>query len=149
MMAANVRRAVFFSLEALERWTAKNKVPWDNWMFSKIDESVDDVHIPYYDTDKNDYRRFLPDFVFWMCRGSEYRVVFVDPKGLAHAASYYKIDGYRKLFWQHGQAIRRFKHGKWRVSVELFFYNPTDEPLTAYRQHWLGDPAGIFVQRTA
>ena len=58
----------------------------------------------------------------------------------AESRSRFLIDGYRQLFRQRGQAIRRFKHGKWRVSVEL---------SDAYRQHWLGDPAGIFVQRTA
>ena len=133
-------------LEALEKCTAKNKVPWDNWMFSKIDESVDNVHIPYYDDDKNDYRRFLPDFIFWMCRRNEYQIVFVDPKGMEHTAAYRKIDGYMKLFQQRDEAVRRFKHGKWRVSVKLFFYNPAGKPLDEYQKQWLSDPADIFEQ---
>ena len=72
-------------------------------MFSKIDEVLDDVHVPYYDCSVNVYRRFLPDFVFWMCRENEYRIVFVDPKGMAHASAYRKLDGYSKLFRENGQ----------------------------------------------
>ena len=96
-------------LDALGKWTEKNDIPWDAWMFSKIDESVDNVHIPYYDTSENEYRRFLPDFVFWMCKGNEYRVVFVDPKGTEYTSAYRKIDGYQKLFMPNGEA-RRFKY---------------------------------------
>ena len=132
-------------LEALEDWTAQNEVRWDGWMFSKIDESVDDVHIPYYDADKNDYRRFLPDFVFWMCRGNEYRIVFVDPKGEKLTDSYRKIDGYEKLFLQDNR-VRIFKHGDWSVSVSLLLYNRRATPLKRYKDYWITDPSRIFTQ---
>ena len=135
-------------LNALEGWTGANEVPWDAWMFSKIDESLDDIFIPYYDADKNDYRRFLPDFVFWMCRGNEYRIVFVDPKGEAHTSSYHKIDGYKKLFCGES-GVRLFKHGAWKVSVNLFLYNPSANPLEAYKQYWIEDPSIIFTKVAA
>ncbi len=105
----------------------------------------DDVHIPYYDPDKNDYRHFMPDFVFWMCRGNKYRIVFVDPKGTAHTSSYHKIDGYREIFAKGG-GIRFFKHGKLEVSVSLFLYNPDAEPLQPYMDYWIKDPSPIFTK---
>ena len=133
-------------LNALETWVGKHKddMPCDAWMFSKIDESLDVVHIPYYDHDKNEYRRFLPDFVFWICRENEYRIVFVDPKGEAHTSSYHKIDGYKKLFVEDS-GVRSFSHGKWKVSVDLLLYNPGIDPLKPYKNYWISDPGDIFL----
>ncbi len=130
-------------LNLLEQWTQHNDVSWDAWMFSKIDESLDQIHIPYYDSERNEYRRFLPDFVFWMCKDNLYRIVFVDPKGDAHTDSYHKIDGFRKLFVEDGGG-RRFRHGKWRVSVDLLLYNPDAQPAAAYQTNWIGEPESIF-----
>ena len=131
-------------LNALEEWTRENRPPWDAWMFSKIDESLDGVHIPYHDADKNEYRRFLPDFIFWMCRKNEYRIVFVDPKGEIHTPSYRKIDAYRELFSRNNKS-RLFRHDGWKVSAELFFYNPQSSPLAEYRDSWIKCPARIFA----
>ena len=133
-------------LNALETWVGKHKddMPCDAWMFSKIDESLDAVHIPYYDHSKNEYRRFLPDFVFWICRENEYRIVFVDPKGEAHTSSYHKIDGYKKLFVKDS-GVHSFLHGKWKVSVELLLYNPGSNPLEDYENYWISDPGDIFL----
>ena len=78
-------------------------------MFSKIDETVDKVHIPYYDAATNEYTRFLPDFIFWMCKDDEYQIVFVDPKGTAHSSAYLKIDGYIKLF-EKDNKLKEFKY---------------------------------------
>ncbi len=131
-------------LTALEEWVGKNEVNCDGWMFSKIDEGLDNVHIPYYDSSKNEYRRFLPDFVFWTCRDDEYRIVFVDPKGVEHASSYRKIDGYRQLFIKDN-AFRIFNYGKHKVSVALLFYNPQSNPLDYYTNFWIESPSQIFV----
>ena len=133
-------------LNALERWLGQNAVGWDAWMFSKIDESLDDVHIPYYDAGKNDYRRFLPDFVFWMCKGNEYRIVFVDPKGTEHTAAERKIDGYKNLFMQNNK-VRWFKfQTNWQVSVNLVFYNQRGHSAREYAQHWIDSPEAIFMR---
>jgi hypothetical protein len=40
------------------------KYEW--WYFSKIDQTTDDVSIPYYDTREQEFRNFFPDFVFWL-----------------------------------------------------------------------------------
>ena len=132
-------------LNSLEQWLETHTPEWDAWMFSKIDESVDKIHIPYYDSDKNDQRRFLPDFVFWMCRGDEYQVMFVDPKGTAHTSAYRKIDGYKNLFEQNG-VRRRFIYRTSHVSVGLLMFNTDQAVLTEYRRFWSGDPADIFMR---
>ncbi len=134
-------------LNTLDEWIGNNTVGWDAWMFSKIDESLDDVHIPYYDTDKNDYRRFLPDFVFWMCKGNEYRIVFVDPKGGVHTNAYDKIAGYQNIFEEkHNEALpRKFSYGKrWNVSVNLLMFNLKKAPLRGYERYWTRQPGDIF-----
>ena len=96
-------------LDSLEQWLENNEPEWGAWMFSKIDETVDKVHIPYYDTSTNEYTRFLPDFIFWMYRDDEYQIIFVDPKGTAHSSAYHKIDGYRKLF-ETDNKLKEFKY---------------------------------------
>ena len=68
-------------LNGLEQWLENNEPEWDAWMFSKIDETVDKVHIPYYDAATNEYTRFLPDFIFWMYWDDEYQIIFVDSEG--------------------------------------------------------------------
>ena len=134
-------------LNDLEVWVNTHKAPWDAWMFSKIDESLDNIHIPYYDSVNNNYRKYFPDFIFWMCKGNEYRIVFVDPKGTAHTSSYCKIDGYRKLF-ESLKKVRKFKfkHSsqQLQVSVHLLFYNPSPSLLDEYTDHWINNIASIF-----
>ena len=134
-------------LNDLECWTKNNEVPWDAWMFSKIDESLDKIHIPYYDKNTNQYRRFLPDFIFWMCRGDEYRIVFVDPKGTTHANAYHKIEGYKQLFEKPSKNPATWQSGygkKWEVSVKLLMFNPKSAPAEGYKKYWTADPGGIF-----
>ena len=114
---------------------------WDAWMFSKIDESLDQIHIPYYD---NEDQRFYPDFIFWMCRGNEYRIVFADPKGMEHTKALRKIDGYTRLF-EHSGKPRGFSHAsRWKVSVHLLLFNSQGTPPEAYERFWTDDPAAIF-----
>ncbi|MHB1680314.1 MAG: DEAD/DEAH box helicase family protein [bacterium] len=71
---------------------------FDWWMFSKLDETLDDVYIPYYNPKENNIAKFKPDFIFWMQKAGDYIILFVDPKGTEHTDGYRKIDGYRKLF---------------------------------------------------
>jgi type III restriction enzyme len=92
---------------------------FDWWFFSKLDESLDEVYIPYYDPKTNRMARFKPDFIFWLCKGSRYWIVFVDPKGTEHVDYQRKIDGYREVFLQDGKA-RVFYHGSKSVTVHLF-----------------------------
>jgi len=133
-------------LNQLEEQTKKqNNMGWDAWMFSKVDESVDKVYIPYFNMAHNDYSRFLPDFVFWMCKDKQYRIVFVDPKGTAYADSYHKIDGYKKLFEQEAN-IREFSYAKkWRVSVKLLMFGPQEKVAHEYSRYWSDQTGDIFA----
>ncbi len=70
----------------------------DWWMFSKIDETLDEIHIPYYDPKENTIAKFKPDFVFWLQKGKKYFIIFVDPKGTEHTDGLRKIDGYVRIF---------------------------------------------------
>jgi len=131
-------------VNALEEWVKNNLAEaskW-TWMFSKIDESLDKVYIPYYD---NAARKFFPDFVFWMWRGGEYRIVFVDPKGLEHTSAYTKIDGYVRIF-EEKNAPRIFPYRKegLQVRVELLMFNPKTSLSEKYKKYWIDTPARIF-----
>ena len=113
-------------------------------MFSKVDETCDKIYIPYYDTNNNEYRRFFPDFVFWMCKGEKYQIVFVDPKGTEHTSAYRKIDGYRDLFETDG-SCKRFQHQESDVQVRLLMFNPNaDNVLKEYKHFWANTPEQIF-----
>lgn len=92
---------------------------FDWWFFSKLDESLDEVYIPYYDPKTNRMARFKPDFIFWLCKGSHYWIVFVDPKGTEHADYQRKIDGYREVFCENGKP-RVFRDCGKDVTVQLF-----------------------------
>jgi hypothetical protein len=89
------------------------------WFFSKLDESLDEVYIPYYDPKTNRMARFKPDFIFWLCKDSRYWIVFVDPKGTEHVDYQRKIDGYREVFCENGKP-RVFHHCGEDVTVHLF-----------------------------
>ena len=118
---------------------------WDGWMFSKLDEATDRVFIPY--RQGGELREFHPDFVFWMCRGGEYRIVFVDPKGTAFADAQLKLDGYAELFEEGGKP-RVFPHDESRrkVTVALLYYNPSIGNVPAqYRRYWTDNPSDIFA----
>jgi len=135
-------------LKDMENWLGANDPSWDAWMFSKIDESLDRIHIPYYDSGCNEYRKFCPDFVFWMCKKNQYRIVFVDPKGTEHTQGLRKVDGYKRLFEARESKLpREFSHGRrWRVSVRLIFFCPRGRDLAPreYKQYWTDNPARIF-----
>ncbi|MBI4681174.1 MAG: restriction endonuclease subunit R, partial [Nitrospirae bacterium] len=79
---------------------------FDWWLFSKLDESLDEVYIPYYSPKSNRVAYFKPDFIFWLQKGTEYFIVFLDPKGIAHTDYQYKLDGYKKVFENKDHTIR-------------------------------------------
>lgn len=109
---------------------------YDWWIFSKLDESLDAVFIPYYNPNVNEFSNFFPDFIFWLKKGDDYFIVFVDPKGTEHASAYRKIDGYKKLFEENGKE-RVFNHNGFKVKIKLLL-RPEDisEVPAEYRQYW-------------
>ncbi|MBC6413542.1 MAG: DEAD/DEAH box helicase family protein [Chromatiales bacterium] len=132
-------------LEKLEEWTAQNdNGRWDAWMFSKIDESLDNIYIPYFNSKVHSYSRFLPDFIFWMCKDNQYQIVFVDPKGTTHTNAYHKIDGYKELFEQSGQPkLFTYKKNQ-KVSIKLLLFNPEPTASKAYSRYWTNNISTIF-----
>ncbi len=129
-------------IEGLESWLTDNKPDWDAWMFSKIDEHLDSVHIPYYNERINDYARFKPDFIFWMCKGNNFQIVFVDPKGTVHKSAYLKIDGFMHFFESENIPVK-FKYKKWNVLAKLLMFNDDRAPRL-YQRFWSSDYADIF-----
>ena len=99
------------------------KYEW--WYFSKLDETTDDVSIPYYDSALQEYRNFFPDFVFWLKEKDSDNLIikFIDPKGnrVGTGNTEDKAKGYEKIF--NGHLV---KYDDKDVMIDLFFYN---EPI--------------------
>ncbi|MDD3567272.1 MAG: hypothetical protein PHT92_02625, partial [Bacteroidales bacterium] len=106
-----------------ENRTKLEKFDW--WYFSKIDQTTDDVSIPYYDTREQEYRSFFPDFIFWLKeKGSNNLLIkFIDPKGnvVGTGNGEDKAKGYENIF-----NSKELQYNDINVNVELFFYN---EPI--------------------
>lgn len=135
-------------LNSLENWLKNRRLGWDAWMFAKINEFWDkNICIPYFDGGKegtNEYRLFFPDFVFWMCKGDEYHIVFVDPKGIEHISAQKKIDGYQDLFEENGKP-KQFKYSKWNARVWLWMFNKGSQRASKkYSRFYIDSPERIF-----
>lgn len=105
----------------LENYSSKNDnkfSEFDWWLFSKLDESLDDVYIPYYNPNANKFSNFYPDFVFWLKKGKNYFILFVDPKGIEHAGWADKLNGYKAMFEEQGQP-RTFHVNGFKARVKL------------------------------
>jgi type III restriction enzyme len=131
-------------LNHLESYVARpsNKFKhFDWWMFSRLDEIVDTIRIPYYDSTVNKIRDFKPDFVFWLAKGSDYFILFIDPKGTEHTHYQRKIEGCRTLFEQTGGIPKILKHdGKQVKVVALLRTVDADRVLLSrYEKYWFDD----------
>lgn len=120
-------------LDNLEKYISNNileNIDW--WYFSKIDETVDNIFIPYFDSEKQEYRNFYPDFIFWLKKNEEYYIKFIDPKGLKYQTNPKdKIQGYENIFKNN---LKIFDNKK--VETKLYFYNKknsNDELIEKYR----------------
>jgi len=130
----NVDSEVRF-IEQLEEYITKpgnifSQFDW--WMFSKLDQTLDEVYIPYYNPKENDIANFKPDFIFWMQKGNKYVILFVDPKGTSFSTYQHKVDGYKKIFEN-----RNYLYDKQRIKTKLLLY--TDDIAKVgegYREYW-------------
>lgn len=95
---------------------------YDWWYFSKLDETTDDVSIPYYDSALQEYRNFFPDFVFWLKEKDSDNLIikFIDPKGnrVGTGNAEDKAKGFENIF--NGHTV---KYEDKDVKIDLFFYN--------------------------
>lgn len=118
---------------------------FDWWLFSKIDENLDTVYIPYYDPEANRIRDFKPDFIFWLQKGEKYFIVFVDPKGTKHTDFEHKVDGYKMVFEDELGKPRIFSYNGLKVQVYLFLYTEDVGRLPkGYRAYWTDNPENII-----
>lgn len=139
-------------VENLEKYLEKHgeKIDADWWLFSKIEEHLDEVYIPYYDPDTNKIRKFKPDFIFWLQKGNNYYIVFVDPKGIKHTEYEHKVDWYRRYFEENGHT-KTFNYkvnGEKRtlnVRVYLLLYTEDVNRLSEeYKKYWFDNVSKIF-----
>jgi len=130
----NVDSEVKF-IEQLEEYIAKPDnffTQFDWWMFSKLDQILDEVYIPYYNPKENNIAKFKPDFVFWMQKDNRYLVLFVDPKGTSFADYQHKVDGYKRIF--EGKV---FSYNGQNISTRLRLYtNSIAQVGEDYRKYW-------------
>ena len=111
------------------------------WYFSKLDETLDEVYIPYYQPKTNRIEKFKPDFIFWAQKGNRYLILFVDPKGTEHADGYRKIDGFSRIFEIENSGQKRskdFSYNGLTINTKLLLKPKRGkaEVLENYKQYW-------------
>lgn len=122
----------------------------DWWMFSKLDESLDDVYIPYYDGSSNKVREFKPDFIFWLQKGDEYFMVFIDPKGTEHTDYQRKMDGYSAIFEKADGSKKTIVHDGMKVRVFAFLHTDNVDGLSKeYKRYWFDDVGKVLASASA
>ena len=98
------------------------------WMFSKLDQYLDTVFIPYYDPKQNRIARFIPDFIFWGQKGNRYTVLFVDPKGIENQDWERKAEGYVRVFEERGTSrVYKLDANRGRRAFEVFYARPQSD----------------------
>jgi hypothetical protein len=130
--------------EYLETGNVFKQFDW--WMFSKLDQTLDEVKIPYYNPKKpKEISYFYPDFIFWAQKGNRYLILFVDPKGTEHTDSYRKIDGYSRIFEieKNGQKVcKDFQYNGFTINVKLLLKtarNDIDSVPDNYKKYWFAN----------
>ncbi|WP_121012238.1 DEAD/DEAH box helicase family protein [Helicobacter pylori] len=119
---------------------------YDFWAFSKIDESLDNLFIPYFNGATE--RKFFPDFIFWLQKGNTQIICFVDPKGTEHTSSLRKAYWYKKLFKDKIFNPKNDPHFK--IKVVLKFYGDKDK-VVEDRDLWIkeGELKDFFLKQLA
>ncbi|WP_120819606.1 DEAD/DEAH box helicase family protein [Helicobacter pylori] len=108
---------------------------YDFWAFSKIDEYLDNLFIPYIDNCTTE-RKFFPDFIFWLQKGGTQIICFIDPKGIEYTAYESKADWYNKLF--KDKIFNPKDNPHFKIKVVLKFYNNSNKvPPEGYRDYWI------------
>ena len=136
-------------IEQLEGYLTKPDnifLQFDWWMFSKLDQTLDEVYIPYYNPKENNMANFKPDFIFWMQKGNKYIILFIDPKGTEHADGYRKIDGYSKIFETEGKESKTFPFNGLNINTKLLLKprRGIAEVLDNYKKYWFDNFADFL-----
>ena len=136
-------------IRKLENYLAKennkfNEFDW--WMFSKIDESLDEVYIPYYDYEDNTLKKFKPDFIFWLCKGTKYYILFIDPKSRTYTDYEHKVDWYKRLFEKDSKP-KTFQFQNYKIQVILSLYCDDKNRLSeGYKKYWFDNIEKLLEQ---
>ncbi|GAA9623308.1 DEAD/DEAH box helicase family protein [Helicobacter pylori] len=128
-----VKSEIDFLQELQDQETTKTlQEDYDFWAFSKIDEHLDNLFIPYINDATE--RCFFPDFIFWLQKGDTQIICFIDPKGITYADYEHKADAY-KLFKDKIFSSKNNPHSK--IKVVLKFYGDKDRVGDNYRDYWI------------
>ncbi|GAA9550239.1 DEAD/DEAH box helicase family protein [Helicobacter pylori] len=128
-----VESEIDFLKELQDQETTKTlQENYDFWAFSKIDEHLDNLFIPYFNNAAE--RRFFPDFIFWLQKGDTQIICFIDPKGSKHTDYEHKADAY-KLF--KGKVFTPKDNPHFKIKVVLKFYGNKDDVGEKYRDDWI------------
>ncbi|WQT68084.1 DEAD/DEAH box helicase family protein [Helicobacter pylori] len=119
-------------LEELLKITETLQENYDFWAFSKIDEHLDNLFIPYIDNATE--RKFFPDFIFWLEKGGTQIICFIDPKGSKHTDYEHKADAYQ-LF--KDKIFNPKDDPNLKIKVVLKFYGDKDDVGERYRDLWI------------
>ncbi|MCQ2810083.1 DEAD/DEAH box helicase family protein [Helicobacter pylori] len=133
-------------LEELLKITETLQENYDFWAFSKIDEHLDNLFIPYFNNAAE--RRFFPDFIFWLQKGNTQIICFIDPKGSKHTDYEHKADAY-KLF--KDKIFNPKNDPNLKIKVVLKFYGNKDGVGERYRDDWIkeGELKDFFLKQLA
>ncbi|GAA7337601.1 DEAD/DEAH box helicase family protein [Helicobacter pylori] len=131
-----VKSEIDFLQELQDQETTKTlQENYDFWAFSKIDEHLDNLFIPYIDGAAE--RHFFPDFIFWLQKGDTQIICFIDPKGTKISDYQHKADAY-KLFKDKIFNPKNDPHFKIKkIKVVLKFYGDKDDVGDNYRDYWI------------
>ncbi|GAA6980111.1 DEAD/DEAH box helicase family protein [Helicobacter pylori] len=128
-----IKSEIDFLQELQDQETTKTlQENYDFWAFSKIDEHLDNLFIPYINNVAE--RRFFPDFIFWLQKSDTQIICFIDPKGIAYADYEHKADAY-KLF--KDKIFNPKNDPNFKIKVVLKFYGDKDRVGDNYRDYWI------------
>ncbi|NGP15048.1 DEAD/DEAH box helicase family protein [Helicobacter pylori] len=135
-----------YFLEELLKITETLQENYDFWAFSKIDEHLDNLFIPYIDNATE--RHFFPDFIFWLEKGGTQIICFIDPKGSKHTDYEHKADAYQ-LF--KDKIFNPKNDPNLKIKVVLKFYGDKDDVGERYRDDWIkeGELKDFFLKQLA
>ncbi len=129
-----VKSEIDFLQELQDQETTKTlQENYDFWAFSKIDEHLDNLFIPYIGENATE-RKFFPDFIFWLQKGDTQIICFIDPKGTEHTSSLRKADVYKPF---KDKVFRSKNDPNFKIKVVLKFYGDKDRVADNYRDYWI------------
>ncbi len=134
-------------LEELLKITKTLQENYDFWAFSKIDEHLDNLFIPYIGEHATE-RKFFPDFIFWLQKSGTQIICFIDPKESKHTDYEHKADAYQ-LF--KDKIFNPKDDPNFKIKVVLKFYGNKDDVGERYRDDWIkeGELKDFFLKQLA